>query len=108
VPEHWEVKRLKWVTRLQRGYDLPQDHRKPGVVPVVSSGGVIDTHYEARARGPGVVMGRYGSTDAVFGIFHTNGKVVNSLLAQTLAWRDGDAAQPRGNHALNPSRFESR
>jgi type I restriction enzyme S subunit len=66
VPEHWEVKRLKWVTRLQRGYDLPQDQREPGNVPVVSSGGVIDTHSEARAQGPSVVMGRYGSTDAVF------------------------------------------
>lgn len=66
VPESWEVMRLKWVTRLQRGYDLPQDQRKAGQVPVVSSGGVIDTHSESRARGPGVVMGRYGSTDAVF------------------------------------------
>ncbi|MGI5836042.1 MAG: restriction endonuclease subunit S [Chloroflexota bacterium] len=66
VPEHWEVKRLKWVTRLQRGYDLPSDQRKEGTVPVVSSGGVIDTHNQARAFGPGVVMGRYGSTDAVF------------------------------------------
>ena len=36
------------------------------MVPVVSSGGVIDTHCEARAEGPGIVMGRYGSTDAVF------------------------------------------
>jgi len=66
TPEHWEVKRLKWVTRLQRGYDLPQDNRKPGMIPVVSSGGIIDTHSEARATGPGVVIGRYGSTDAVF------------------------------------------
>ena len=66
VPEHWEVRRLKWVTRLQRGYDLPADSRLPGTVPVVSSGGVIDTHVESRCGGPGVVMGRYGSTDAVF------------------------------------------
>lgn len=66
VPEHWEVKRLKWVTRLQRGYDLPAERRIPGPFPVVSSGGVIDTHSEARCIGPGVVMGRYGSTDAVF------------------------------------------
>ena len=66
VPEHWEVRRLKWVTRLQRGYDLPADRRVPGPVPVVSSGGFIDTHSESRCAGPGVVMGRYGSTDAVF------------------------------------------
>jgi type I restriction enzyme S subunit len=66
VPEHWEVKRLKWVTRLQRGYDLPADRRVPGPFPVVSSGGCIDTHAEFKCAGPGVVMGRYGSTDAVF------------------------------------------
>ena len=66
VPEHWEVRRLKWVTRLQRGYDLPADRRVPGPFPVVSSGGSIDTHSESRCAGPGVVMGRCGSTDAVF------------------------------------------
>ena len=66
VPAHWEVRRLKWVTRLQRGYDLPADQRIPGPFPVVSSGGVIDSHSESRCPGPGVVMGRYGSTDAIF------------------------------------------
>jgi type I restriction enzyme S subunit len=66
VPVHWEVKRLKWVTRLQRGYDLPADKRIVGPYPVVSSGGVIDHHTEFKASAPGVVMGRYGSTEAVF------------------------------------------
>lgn len=66
VPAHWEVKRLKWATRLQRGYDLPADRRIAGSYPVVSSGGIIDSHFESKARGPGVVLGRYGSTDSVF------------------------------------------
>lgn len=66
VPEHWEVVRLKWVTRLQRGYDLPEHDRIPGKYPVVSSGGVIDHHDEFRASAPGIVMGRYGSTEAIF------------------------------------------
>ena len=66
VPDHWELRRLKWVTRLQRGHDLPADRRVPGPFPVVSSGGVIDSHTEAKSSGPGVVMGRYGSTDAVY------------------------------------------
>ena len=66
VPEHWGVRRLKWVTRLQRGYDLPADRRVPGPFPVVSSGGFIGTHSESRCPGPGVAMGRYGSTEAVF------------------------------------------
>ena len=66
VPVHWGVRRLKWVTRLQRGYDLPADRRVPGPFPVVSSGGFIGTHSEYRCPGPGVAMGRYGSTEAVF------------------------------------------
>jgi len=66
VPEGWEVKRLKWAMRLQRGFDLPAEKRVPGPYPVVSSGGVIDHHAEYKVEGPGVVMGRYGSTDAVF------------------------------------------
>ncbi len=66
VPQHWQVKRLKWAVRLQRGYDLPSERRLPGPYPVVSSGGEIGFHSDFRSRGPGVVMGRYGSTDAVF------------------------------------------
>lgn len=66
VPEHWEVKRLKWVVRLQRGYDLTADQQINGPYPVVSSGGVIGRHIERRADAPGVVMGRYGSTEAIF------------------------------------------
>jgi type I restriction enzyme S subunit len=66
VPRHWKVKRLKWALRLQRGYDLPADSRIIGPYPVVSSGGAIGFHSEYRCEGPGVLMGRYGSTDAVF------------------------------------------
>lgn len=66
VPEHWELQRLKWVAWLQRGFDLPAESRKPGDAVVVSSGGIIGTHNEARCLGPGVVIGRYGSTEAVF------------------------------------------
>ncbi|MCO4253893.1 restriction endonuclease subunit S [Pseudarthrobacter cellobiosi] len=62
----WPKKRLKWVTRLQRGYDLSAEAREPGPFPVISSGGTIATHRESRAAGPGVVIGRYGSTGAVF------------------------------------------
>jgi type I restriction enzyme S subunit len=54
VPEGWEVKRLKWATLLQRGYDLPADKRIPGPFPVVSSGGIIDHHHECKVKAPGV------------------------------------------------------
>ena len=91
VPEHWELRRLKWVTRLQRGYDLPADRRVPGPFPVVSSGGVIDSHTEARCTGPGVVMGRYGSTDAVYfveGDFwpHNTSLFVTDFQGNTKKW----------------------
>lgn len=66
IPENWEARRLKWLLRLQRGFDLPADRRRPGSVPVYSSGGHIDNHDVALAASPGVVIGRYGSTDAVF------------------------------------------
>lgn len=61
VPAHWEVLCLKNVVVLQRGHDLPADARQDGDVPVVSSGGYIGFHSEARASGPGIVTGRYGS-----------------------------------------------
>lgn len=66
LPHHWEARRLKWVLRLQRGFDLPVDRRRSGGVPVYSSGGHIDNHDVALAGSPGIVIGRYGSTNAVF------------------------------------------
>ena len=55
---------------LQRGFDLSTQKRKPGNVPIVSSSGVSGRHDEAKARGPGVVTGRYGTVGQVFYITH--------------------------------------
>ncbi len=66
VPEHWEVKRLKQAVTFQRGHDLTSDEREAGNVPVITSGGFTDTHAFAKARGPGLVTGRYGT----IGKFH--------------------------------------
>lgn len=66
IPEHWEVRRLKWILRLQRGYDLPAERRKEGNIPVFSSGGHIDNHDIPMADPPGIVLGRYGSTNAAY------------------------------------------
>jgi type I restriction enzyme S subunit len=51
---------------LKRGYDLPQQERSPGKVPLVSSSGVTDYHSVAMVKGPGVVTGRYGTLGQVF------------------------------------------
>ena len=42
------------------------DRRKIGSLPVYSSGGHIRNHNVALASAPGIVLGRCGSTDAVF------------------------------------------
>jgi|SRR2546422_5367623 len=47
---------------LQRGYDLPEARRRPGTVPVVGSAGVTGYHDTAKAKGPGVTVGRSGAS----------------------------------------------
>jgi type I restriction enzyme S subunit len=62
----WRESRLGDVVELQRGFDLPSRERRPGRVPIVSSGGVSGTHVEARVQPPGVITGRYGTLGGVF------------------------------------------
>lgn len=54
----WKTVPLSAVVQIRRGYDLPARIRRPGAVPVVSSGGVSGYHDQAMAEGPGVVIGR--------------------------------------------------
>lgn len=62
----WREAVLGDLVELKRGYDLPQQDRTPGVVPIVSSSGVTDHHSAAKVKGPGVVTGRYGTLGQVF------------------------------------------
>jgi type I restriction enzyme S subunit len=62
----WRETTLGEVIELKRGYDLPQQERASGKVPLVSSSGVTDYHSVAMAKGPGVVTGRYGTLGQVF------------------------------------------
>lgn len=57
----WRETTLGDVLTLQRGFDLPETERKPGLYPVIASTGQVGTHNEARVCGPGVVIGRSGS-----------------------------------------------
>jgi type I restriction enzyme S subunit len=61
----WRDCKLGDVLTLQRGFDLPASNRRAGAVPVVSSSGITGFHDEAKARGPGVVIGRYGTLGEV-------------------------------------------
>lgn len=57
-----EVTTLGELISLQRGYDLPETQRLPGSVPVVGSAGITGYHDTAKAKGPGVTVGRSGAS----------------------------------------------
>lgn len=65
MESEWRSRRLGDVVTLKRGYDLPNQSRIAGPIPIVSSSGVSGTHNEAKVRGPGVVTGRYGTIGQV-------------------------------------------
>jgi type I restriction enzyme S subunit len=61
VPLHWRILKLKYAVTFQRGHDLTADERVEGAVPVVTSSGVTSFHNRAKAKGPGIITGRYGT-----------------------------------------------
>lgn len=61
----WREVVLGDVIRLKRGHDLPTSRRIAGDIPIVSSSGITGFHSEAKANGPGVVTGRYGTLGEV-------------------------------------------
>ena len=63
----WRKATLGEVVSLQRGYDLPEQDRRPGSFPIVGSAGPNGSHDKANVSGPGVVIGRSG---AGFGSAH--------------------------------------
>jgi type I restriction enzyme S subunit len=63
--QSWPRMKFELVSVLQRGHDLPEQERKPGPYPVVTSSGIVGTHSDYRAEGPGVVTGRSGSIGRV-------------------------------------------
>ncbi|MBA4416465.1 MAG: hypothetical protein C0392_00935 [Syntrophus sp. (in: bacteria)] len=65
IPEHWELKKLKWFFRLSRGFDLPSSDFIQGGYPVYGSNGIIGYHNELKAKGPGIIVGRSGSVGEV-------------------------------------------
>ncbi|QRF22835.1 hypothetical protein FY534_03435 [Alicyclobacillus sp. TC] len=58
----WQTLELRDVVSIQRGYDLPETRRNPGNVPVIGSSGLTGYHDVFRAKGPGVTIGRSGSS----------------------------------------------
>jgi type I restriction enzyme S subunit len=58
--DSWRETTLGEFVRLQRGHDLPEMDRRPGMVPIMGSAGQNGFHDIAKAKGPGVVIGRSG------------------------------------------------
>lgn len=54
----WEVKLLRDVIELRRGFDLPHRERRPGPFPVLTAGTTAGWHAEGPVKGPGFVVGR--------------------------------------------------
>jgi Restriction endonuclease S subunits len=64
--ESWEEVPFSKFCLLKRGYDLPSKERIVGEYPLVSSSGVIDSHIEYKAKGPGIITGRSGTLGKVY------------------------------------------
>jgi len=66
TPTHWEVRQLKYLCVLQRGFDLPSQERKEGHYPIYGGGGITGYHNTAMVQAPGIVTGRYGTVGEVY------------------------------------------
>ena len=60
------LKRLGDLINFKRGYDLPENKRRKGQYPVISSAGITGYHDEYMAEGKGVVTGRYGTLGEMY------------------------------------------
>lgn len=65
VPSGWERTPLENALVLQRGFDLPNQARRSGVIPIYGSTGLSGHHDEVKALAPGVVTGRSGTLGEV-------------------------------------------
>lgn len=76
----WSRMPLGEFVTLQRGHDLPDERRRPGTVPVLGSFGITGWHDTAKARGPGVTVGRSGASFGVVSYSNTDYWPLNTAL----------------------------
>ena len=101
IPEEWNIKPLKEVAPLQRGFDLPYSSIKEGRYPVVFSNGIGAFHSSYMVKGPGVVTGRSGTIGKIHYVeddywphntalwvtdFHDNDPLFIFFLFRTIPW----------------------
>lgn len=61
IPEHWEVRRLKFIAKINNGIDCEKD--KGGNIPVYGSGGIFGWTEKPIYDKPSVLLGRKGTID---------------------------------------------
>lgn len=61
IPSHWEVRSLKTVMSIQRGFDLTEEQFVNGPFPVYGSGGLMGYHRCMTSTAPSIIIGRSGS-----------------------------------------------
>lgn len=61
IPEHWDVKKLKYVCSFEYGNSLPSNERTDGNIPVYGSNGIVGYHDVATTDSPCIIVGRKGS-----------------------------------------------
>jgi type I restriction enzyme S subunit len=62
MASEWHEATLGDLIAIQRGHDLTETERRPGIVPVFGSAGQNGCHDKALAPAPGVVIGRSGAS----------------------------------------------
>lgn len=63
IPEHWEVKKLKYVAKIGNGKDHKNVWDEDGVYPIYGSGGIFGKSNEFIYDKPSVLLGRKGTID---------------------------------------------
>lgn len=63
IPEHWEVKRLKWFAKICNGQDQKRVKDENGEYPILGTGGVFGQSKEYLHNKPSVLLGRKGTID---------------------------------------------
>ena len=83
IPIGWQEKTLGEFVSLQRGYDLTEQERKPGSIPVAGSSGINGRHNVANVKAPGVTIGRSGASFGVANYYTVDFWAHNTVLFVT-------------------------
>jgi len=63
IPEHWEVKKLKFISKICNGQDQKAVLEDDGAYPVYGSGGIFGRANSYLFDKPSVLLGRKGTID---------------------------------------------